>query len=64
MPNIPPLSLPPIKAVAQPPFFGDLLSRQHLAASLTLYLDRLKAGAVLAIDAEWGEGKTWFGQNN
>ena len=63
MHNTPPLSLPPTDMVNQSPFFGDLLSRKDLAASLTLYLDRLKAGAVLAIDAEWGEGKTWFGQN-
>lgn len=63
MHNTPPLSLPPTDIVNQSPFFGDLLSRKDLAASLTLYLDRLKAGAVLAIDAEWGEGKTWFGQN-
>ena len=42
-------------------FKGDLLGRKKLALRLTSYLDRLKAGAVLAIDAKWGDGKTWFG---
>ncbi len=45
------------------PFKGDLLGRKNLASRLTSYLDRLKAGAVLAIDAKWGDGKTWFGKN-
>lgn len=44
-------------------FEGDLLSREKLAKRLTGYLDRLKSGAVLAIDAQWGDGKTWFGRN-
>ncbi|WP_019864176.1 KAP family P-loop NTPase fold protein [Methylovulum miyakonense] len=44
-------------------FKGDLLGRKNLAIRLTSYLDRLKAGAVLAIDAKWGDGKTWFGKN-
>jgi hypothetical protein len=61
--NIPPLSVRPSAIVGDNPFDGDLLSRKGLAASLTLYIDRLKAGAVLAIDAEWGEGKTWLGRN-
>lgn len=45
------------------PFAGDLLGRQALAERLTTYLDRLRDGAVLAIDAPWGEGKTWFGRH-
>lgn len=44
-------------------FEGDLLNRKDLAVKLTGYFDRLRAGAVLAIDAPWGEGKTWFGRN-
>ncbi len=44
-------------------FDNDLLDRRGLALKLTGYLDRLKEGAVLAIDAPWGEGKTWFGKN-
>lgn len=44
-------------------FAGDLLDREKLAIKLTGYLDRLREGAVLAIDAPWGEGKTWFGRN-
>ncbi len=45
------------------PFDGDTLNRAQLADKLTGYIDRLNAGAVLAIDAPWGEGKTWFGRN-
>ena len=45
------------------PFDNDLLDREALAHKLTGYLDRLNVGAVLAIDAPWGEGKTWFGKN-
>lgn len=45
------------------PFAGDLLERTHLADRLTTYIDRLREGAVIAIDASWGEGKTWFARN-
>lgn len=45
------------------PFAGDLLRRQALAERLTGYVERLSAGAVLALDAPWGEGKTWFTRN-
>ncbi|GJL75336.1 P-loop NTPase fold protein [Nitrosomonas sp.] len=44
-------------------FDGDVLERRKTAKILTKYIERLKAGAVLAIDAPWGEGKTWFGLN-
>ncbi len=44
-------------------FANDRLDRQPLAEKLTGYLERLNDGAVLAIDAPWGEGKTWFGRN-
>ena len=39
---------------------GDLWDRQRLGKQLTNYVDRLQCGAVLALDARWGEGKTWF----
>lgn len=39
---------------------GDLWDRQRLGEQLTNYVDRLQCGAVLALDARWGEGKTWF----
>lgn len=39
---------------------GDLWDRRHLGEQLTNYVDRLQCGAVLALDARWGEGKTWF----
>lgn len=57
------LILPRIDVVGDQAFAGDLLDREKLAIKLTGYLDRLRAGAVLAIDAPWGEGKTWFGRN-
>ena len=44
-------------------FEGDTLNRKKLAEKLNIYLARLNDGAVLAIDAPWGEGKTWFGRN-
>lgn len=45
------------------PFNGDVFNRRKLAQQLTNYLDRLKEGTVIAIDAPWGEGKSWFGRN-
>lgn len=39
---------------------GDLWDRKRLGEQLTRYVDRLNCGAVLALDARWGEGKTWF----
>ena len=39
---------------------GDLWERKRLGIQLTNYVDRLQCGAVLALDARWGEGKTWF----
>ena len=44
-------------------FDNDKLERRQLAEKLTGYLERLNDGAVLAIDAPWGEGKTWFARN-
>ena len=45
------------------PFAGDLLQRTRLADRLTGYINRLENGTVIAIDALWGEGKTWFASN-
>lgn len=42
-------------------FDGDHLDRKTAIEKFAAYLDRLKKGAVIAIDAQWGEGKTWFG---
>lgn len=39
---------------------GDLWDRKRLGIQLTNYVDCLNCGAVLALDARWGEGKTWF----
>ncbi|MBL1245157.1 MAG: hypothetical protein COA39_012425 [Sulfurimonas sp.] len=49
--------------VGETAFANDRLDRKPLAEKLTGYLSRLNDGAVLAIDAPWGEGKTWFGRN-
>ena len=45
------------------PFAGDLLERTRLADKLTGYINRVREGAVIALDASWGEGKTWFAKN-
>jgi hypothetical protein len=60
---LPPLAIPRPESIIENPFSGDLLEREALARHLTGYLDRLREGAVIAIDAPWGEGKTWFGRN-
>jgi len=44
-------------------FDNDAFNRKELADKLTTYLERLRDGAVIAIDAPWGEGKSWFGRN-
>ncbi len=44
-------------------FEGDLWERKALGEHLTRYVDRLNVGAVLALDARWGEGKTWFARH-
>ncbi len=44
------------------PFANDELDRSTLAKRLSKYVDRLADGAVLGIDAPWGEGKSWFGR--
>ncbi|WP_167884678.1 KAP family P-loop NTPase fold protein [Cupriavidus oxalaticus] len=59
-----PLAVPPhsLDDISRP-FAGDLLQRKALARRLTNYIDRLACGAVLAIDAPWGEGKSWFARH-
>jgi hypothetical protein len=44
-------------------FATDALDRAPLGAAVANYIDRLKEGAVVAITADWGDGKTWFGKN-
>lgn len=45
------------------PFKNDKFERKQLAERLTTYVDRLNSGCVMAIDAPWGEGKSYFGRN-
>jgi hypothetical protein len=61
--EIPKLSANTREYVGTNAFDNDKLDRKQLAEKLTGYLERLNDGAVLAIDAPWGEGKTWFGKN-
>lgn len=44
----------------QKPFENDLWNRTNLADQLENYISRIKVGATVAIDAEWGAGKSWF----
>ncbi len=61
--ELPKLSNNTREYVGRVPFDEDKLDRKKLAEKLTTYLNRLNDGAVLAIDAPWGEGKTWFARN-
>ncbi|WP_394807632.1 P-loop NTPase fold protein [Nitrosomonas sp.] len=62
MNNVRPLALSRNDVINEA-FEGDLLGRLKLAKQITGYLERLKDGAVVAIDAPWGEGKSWFGRH-
>lgn len=44
------------------PFDGDALNRQEFAANLISFITSLENG-VLAIDGEWGVGKSWLGKS-
>lgn len=48
--------------IAPKAFTEDALDRQKLGESIYKLLQQLPKG-VVAIDGEWGIGKTWFGQN-
>lgn len=45
------------------PFQGDLWGRAKLGERLTGFVSNLQCGATIALDAEWGAGKTWFVKN-
>lgn len=45
------------------PFKGDLWGRKQLGEKLTHFISNLQCGATIALDAEWGAGKTWFVKN-
>lgn len=63
MPADHPLFVPPSNPLGDAAFDTDKFGRLPLAIALTGHLKRLRFGAVIAIEAEWGEGKTWFAQN-
>lgn len=58
-----PMYMPPAPPLQDLPFEFDKLEREPLARVLSGYVQRLASGAVVAVDAEWGQGKTWFAQN-
>jgi hypothetical protein len=43
-------------------FEGDMLNRLEYAKGLLDFIGRLDSG-VIAIDGEWGSGKSWLGEN-
>lgn len=45
------------------PFKDDLWGRKQLGEKLTHFISNLQCGATIALDAEWGAGKTWFVKN-
>lgn len=45
------------------PYEGDLWGRQQLGERLTSFVEAIKDGMTIALDAEWGSGKTWFVRN-
>lgn len=45
------------------PFENDFWGREALADRLTDHVSRITVGATIAIDAEWGAGKSWFVNN-
>ncbi|WP_081087250.1 KAP family P-loop NTPase fold protein [Burkholderia pseudomultivorans] len=57
------LTLPHASEDVSTPFSGDQLGRGVLATQLSDFILRLGNGAVIAIDSQWGGGKTWFGRN-
>lgn len=59
----PVLAMPRSYGAVENAFEGDRFSRLKMAERLTEYVDRLRHGAVIGIDAPWGSGKTWFGRN-
>lgn len=53
------LKITPKFSVDEEPFTGDSFNRSDFSKRINSIVDRLKSG-VIAIDAPWGEGKTWF----
>lgn len=42
-------------------FKGDALNRATFATNLTKHVQKIGKG-VIAVDGEWGSGKSWFGE--
>ena len=45
----------------QPPYAKDALGRKPYAQNLIKLIERIPKG-VIAIDGDWGVGKSWFGE--
>ncbi|MDN2671447.1 P-loop NTPase fold protein [Janthinobacterium sp. SUN026] len=58
-----PLSVVRSEMVGDAPFENDKFGFENLAVRMAGYLDRLNGGAVLSINAQWGQGKTYFALN-
>lgn len=44
-------------------FAKDILERKHTAEQMTKMISSMDEGKVIAVDAQWGDGKTFFGRN-
>jgi hypothetical protein len=45
------------------PFAGDLFERAAFAERLEKHIKRMRLGSVFAVDAPWGDGKSWLAKN-
>ena len=55
-----PVSSPPFEVPVEDPFANDLLMNHVRAQALTNLIERAGPPYVIAVDAEWGNGKTTF----
>lgn len=55
-------SIPSVRDTTKPLFSDDAIGgRESLAQKLSEFIPRLSNSGVIAINAPWGAGKTWFG---
>lgn len=58
--NTKPAKIPPFKVDEDKPFEGDALNRKEICKIWTRFIKNSPTPFVLAVDAEWGKGKTVF----